>query len=329
MKAKLNGLILVFIFASSATFMAELHFIKSLSISPIIIALLLGLFFGSSVRHMLPSSFNEGIVFSAKTLLRVGVALYGFRIAVDELLGLGVGGFLVDFIVVVSTIFVGIYVGMKIFRFDFELSALNSFGSAICGAAAVLSTESILKNSHDKTVVAVAGVVIFGTISMLLYPLLYNNGYLPLDERQIGVFLGASVHEVAHVVGAGSAISPEVTADAMISKMARVFLMIPALFILMFWFYRGKKSDTSLPIPYFGLWFLAFIALNSIITLPPTLKDGIYFFDTFLLTMAMGALGMETSHKKVRSIGLKPFLHTLFLFVWLFVVSFVAVKVLV
>lgn len=329
LKNKLNGVALVFIFASSATFVANLDIIKASGISPIIIGLIFGLFFGSSLRHKLPASFNEGILFSTKTILRIGVALYGFRITLNELLGLGIGGLFLDLIIVVSTIFVGLYVGEKLFKLDRDQSLLNAFGSAICGAAAVLATESVLKSKHDKSVVAVAGVVIFGTISMFLYPMIYNSGLLALNQNQIGIFLGATVHEVAHVIGAGSAISTEVTAQAVISKMARVFLMIPALLVLVFLIYRGQKSDAKLPIPYFGLWFIGFVVLNSYILIPKEILENIWTLDTFLLTMAMSALGMETNWKKVKDIGIKPFLHALFLFVWLFVAGFVLVKVLV
>jgi uncharacterized integral membrane protein (TIGR00698 family) len=113
----------------------------------------------------------------------------------------------------------------------------------MCGAAAVLATEPVVKAESHKTSVSVATVVVFGTIAMFLYPILYKAGLFGFDAKQMGIYIGASVHEVAHVVGAGNAISPETADVGIIVKMARVMLLVPLLMVLSY--FISKQSATS------------------------------------------------------------------------------------
>ena len=224
----------------------------------------------------------------------------------------GTAGILVDVIIVVVTIIGGVFVG-RLLKMDKDIALLTSIGSGICGAAAVLGAESTIQTKPYKTAVAVATVVIFGTISMFIYPIAYRAGILQLSPDEMGIFAGSTLHEVAHTVGAGNAMGTEISNVAIIVKMIRVMLLVPVLLVLGYWVaMRAKKGDGSaqkgkVDIPWFAIGFLVVIGFNSFNLLPQPVVDCINYIDTFLLTMAMVALGAETSIDKFKKAGPKPF----------------------
>lgn len=235
----------------------------------------------------------------------------------------GTAGILIDVIVVAVTIFLGVWIG-RLLKMDRDLTLLTSIGSAICGAAAVLGAESTIQTKPYKTAVAVATVVIFGSIAMFFYPIAYRTGLLELNAQQMGIFAGSTLHEVAHAVGAGNAMGAEVSNVAVIVKMIRVMLLVPVLIILGYYvavrIAKGESTPTgkrSVTVPWFAFGFLAVIGFNSFGLLPIVVVDGINYFDTFLLTMAMTALGAETSIDKFKKAGAKPFVLAFCLFIWL------------
>ena len=180
-----------------------------------------------------------------------------------------------------------------------------------------------IKAKPYKTAVAVSTVVIFGTLAMFVYPVLYRNGVFDLNPQQMGIYTGSTVHEVAHVVGAGNAMGPEVSNSAIIVKMIRVMMLVPVLLVISFFMMRAAmksgegSSRGKINMPWFAILFLVVIAFNSFDLLPAGLVDFINTFDTFLLTMAMTALGAETSIDKFRKAGFKPFVLAFILFIWL------------
>ena len=171
---------------------------------------------------------------------------------------------------------------------------------------------------------AVATVVIFGTLSMFLYPVLYRAGVFELPADQMGIFAGSTIHEVAHVVGAGNAMGAAVSNSAIIVKMIRVMMLVPVLLVIAFFVARDveERMDTDgrhgkITVPWFAVLFLVVIGFNSLALLPAGVVSFINTFDTFLLTMAMSALGAETSIDKFRKAGFKPFLLAAILWCWL------------
>ena len=220
------------------------------------------------------------------------------------------------------TIIGGVFVG-RLLKMDKDIALLTSIGSGICGAAAVLGAESTIQTKPYKTAVAVATVVIFGTISMFIYPIAYRAGILQLSPDEMGIFAGSTLHEVAHTVGAGNAMGTEISNVAIIVKMIRVMLLVPVLLVLGYWVaMRAKKGDGSaqkgkVDIPWFAIGFLVVIGFNSFNLLPQPVVDCINYIDTFLLTMAMVALGAETSIDKFKKAGPKPFVLAFILYVWL------------
>ena len=285
--------------------------------------ILLGMLYANSLRNHLPETWVPGIKFCSKQVLRLGIILYGFRLTLAEVMAVGLPAIAADTAIVAGTLLLGVGLG-RLLRMDRDTALLTATGSSICGAAAVLGAEGVVRPEPHKTAVAVSTVVIFGTISMFLYPMLWRSGLLELSPSQMAVYTGSTLHEVAHVVGAGNAMGAEIADTATITKMIRVMMLAPVLLVMSFALARRKRGvggteggKGRIAVPWFAFGFLAVIGFNSFGLLPADVVAGINDFDTFLLTMAMTALGTETSFRKFRQAGAKPFLLAGLLYVWL------------
>lgn len=337
----LHGILLIALFSCSAFYIAEFPFVKNLSFSPLIVGIILGMIYANSLRNHLPETWVPGILFCTKQVLRAGIVLYGFRLTFQSVVAIGFPAILIDTIIVTATIFIGLFVG-RLMKMDRDLALLTSTGSAICGAAAVLGAEPVVKSEPHKTAVAVSTVVIFGTLSMFIYPAMYRSGILDLTPEQMGLYTGSTLHEVAHVVGAGNAMGKEISDTAIIVKMIRVMMLAPVLVIMSLALARTavkavsngvKGADVAkrgkITIPWFAFGFLAVIGFNSFDLLPHAVVDGINNVDTFMLTMAMTALGAETSIEKFKKAGAKPFILAAVLYIWLLGGGYLLAKYLV
>ena len=222
---QLNGLLFVGLLASAVVQVAALPSIRSLGLSPLVVGIVGGMLYGNFLRGTMPSGWGIGVNFAARRLLRIAVAFYGLNISIQQIAEVGLPGLVVSVTVVVVVLIAGTIIGQRLLGLDRDTAMLTAAGSAICGAAAVLAFESTLKAAPHKSAVALASVVLFGTISMFLYPLLYQFGWLGLHGRALGIFLGGTIHEVAQVVGAASNIDPATTEVATIVKMTRVALL--------------------------------------------------------------------------------------------------------
>lgn len=318
-----HGILLIALFSCSAFYIGDAQVFKDLSFSPMIIGIILGMLYANSLRNHLPETWVPGIQFCSKKILRLGIILYGFRLTFQDVVNVGLAGILIDAIIVAVTIIGGVYVG-KLLKMDEEIALLTSIGSGICGAAAVLGAESTIQTKPYKTAVAVATVVIFGTISMFIYPIAYRAGILDLTPDEMGIYAGSTLHEVAHAVGAGNAMGTEISNVSIIVKMIRVMLLVPVLLILGWWVAANARKGAAdgakggkVAIPWFAVGFLVVIGFNSLDLLPAAVVDAINYIDTFLLTMAMVALGAETSIDKFKKAGPKPFILAFILYIWL------------
>lgn len=328
----LHGILLIALFSLSAFYIAGFEFVKRLSFSPLIVGILLGMVYANSLRNHLPETWVPGIKFCSKQVLRLGIILYGFRLTVAQVMAVGLPAIAADAVIVVATLLLGVWLG-RLLRMDRDTALLTATGSSICGAAAVLGAEGVVRPEPHKTAVAVSTVVIFGTISMFLYPVLWRSGLLELSPSQMAVYTGSTLHEVAHVVGAGNAMGSEIADTATITKMIRVMMLAPVLLVMSFALARRKRRNGAaeggkgrITIPWFAFGFLAVIGFNSFDLLPAGVVAGINDFDTFLLTMAMTALGTETSFQKFKQAGAKPFLLAGLLYVWLLAGGYCLVK---
>jgi hypothetical protein len=325
------GLLLIVLFAAVATALSTLPFFQHLSLSPLVVGILIGIVFANTLGHYLPEEWRSGLKFCSKRILRIGIIFFGFRLTLADVAQVGLSAVALDIFIVCSTIGLGLLVG-KWLNMDKETTLLTSSGSAICGAAAVLGAEATLKSEAYKTAVAVSTVVLFGTLSMFLYPVLYRNGFFPLSTHEMGLYTGSTVHEVAHVVGASNAMGKEVAEVAVIVKMIRVILLVPVLLVFS-WSARSRSENVApdqrrLVVPWFALLFLLAIALNTLLSLSPAVTEPIKTVDNFALTMAMTALGCETTIDKFRQAGWRPFVLALVLYLWLVFGGLLAVKAL-
>ncbi|HHS92345.1 MAG TPA: putative sulfate exporter family transporter, partial [Campylobacterales bacterium] len=189
----------------------------------------------------------------------------------------------------------------------------------------------------------VSMVVLFGTISMFLYPVLYTTiiehatGFLHMDPRTFGIYVGGTIHEVAQVVAVPASVpgSPtEMANSAVIVKMTRVIMIAPMLIVLgLYLAWEAKQAGGTrdekmkLVIPWFAVYFIMVAGFNSLHLIPQNIVDVINEIDTFLLTMAMTALGMGTIFAKFKGLGLAPVYTALGMFVWLVVGGFIVTKV--
>lgn len=320
-----NGLLFVGLMAFAVFQLAQLAPIKALSISPLVLGIVCGMLYGNLLRGTMPSEWGVGVHFAARRLLRIAVALYGLNISIQQIIEVGAPGIVVSVGVAVGVLAMGTWLGTRWLRLDRDTAMLTAAGSAICGAAAVLAFESTLRSAPHKSAVAVATVVLFGTISMFLYPLLYGVGWLPFDGTALGIFLGGSIHEVAQVVAAASNIDPATTEIATIVKMTRVALLVPLLLVIGLWLQRRDASlsgnKAKLPIPWFAIWFLIFAIINSLGVIPTPTLDMLRALDIFLLTMAMTALGIETRFAQMKAAGPRVLALAAVLFVVLFALT--------
>ncbi len=323
----LSGVLFVALFATAATFIAEFSFFRHLSINPLIIGITLGIVYANTLRNNLPQEWVKGIYFSTKVLLRAAIVFYGFRITFQNIAQVGISGVLTSALVVTLTFFIGYFIGTKLLKLDRDTTILVTAGSSICGAAAILATEPILKSEPHKSAIAVSTVVVFGTIAMFLYPFLYKAGYIDLSPQGMGIFIGGTIHEVAHVAAASNTLGAEISNNAVIVKMLRVMMIAPFLIFLGLWLSKkktGKKAKIT--IPWFAVGFIGIAGFNSFDLVPHSILKDINALDTFALTMAMSALGMETSFSKFKSVGMKPIYLASILFVWLIIGGYYITK---
>jgi uncharacterized integral membrane protein (TIGR00698 family) len=328
----MRGIFFVILLSCSAFYIAEFAAVRYLSLSPLIIGILLGMFYANAFKNAVPHEWHSGINFSSKKLLRLAIMLYGFRLTFQNISDVGLPAVVADIIVIATTLLVGLAVG-RLLKIDGEIALLTSTGSAICGAAAVLGAEPVLNSKPYKTAVAVSTVVIFGTLAMFLFPALYRSGLLELTDKQWGIYTGATVHEVAHVVGAGNAMSDDILTVNIVVKMIRVMFLAPVLLLYaLIVSLKARRSGQALTgrikitVPWFAFGFITVIGINSLGIVPPGAVNVINYIDTFLLTMAMAALGMETRLEKFKEAGVKPFILAFILFVWLLLSGYFLAK---
>ena len=322
---RLPGLILTATIAGLSIWAATLHWLQAHGISALTLAIVAGIVLGNTAYTRLAPRAAAGVGYAKATLLRAGIVLYGLRLTLQDIGQVGATGVVIDALVLCSTFALAWWLGTRVLGLDRNSALLIGAGSSICGAAAVMATEPVVKGRAEQVAVAVATVVVFGTLAMFLYPLLYqwgvSAGWMPLDETGFGVFTGATVHEVAQVVAAGRAISEPAGDAAVITKMVRVMMLAPFLVGLSALLARGESKATgqrsAITIPWFAFGFVAMVAFNSPQLLPASLVKLLVDLDTVLLAMAMAALGLTTHVSALRQAGAKPMLLAVLLFVWL------------
>ncbi len=291
--------------------------------SALTVAILAGMIVGNTVYPKIWQHCDGGVLFAKQHLLRLGIILYGFRLTFSQIAEVGVSGIMIDILTLSSTFLLACFIGQKVFGLDRQTSWLIGAGSSICGAAAILATEPVIKAEPSKVTVAVATVVIFGTLAIFLYPMMYPLLAHWFSPDSYGIFIGSTMHEVAQVVAAGHAISPEAENAAVIAKMLRVMMLAPFLIFLAARVKQlapaGSAQTGKITIPWFAVLFIMVAVFNSFHLLPGALVQALITLDTVLLAMAMAALGLTTHVSALKKAGAKPLVMALILFIWLIV----------
>ncbi|WP_404645990.1 YeiH family protein [Raoultella ornithinolytica] len=317
------GLALTAVLTGAALWAGSFSAIAGAGFSALTLAILFGMVIGNTIYPKLWQSCDGGVIFAKQHLLRLGIILYGFRLTFAQIADVGVSGITIDVLTLTSTFFIACYLGQKVFGLDKHTSWLIGAGSSICGAAAILATEPVVKAEASKVTVAVATVVIFGTLAIFLYPAMYPMLAHWFTPEAYGIYMGSTMHEVAQVVAAGHAISPDAENAAVIAKMLRVMMLAPFLLFMAARVKQlapeGQGEKSKITIPWFAILFILVAVFNSFHLLPKPVVDMLVTLDTVLLAMAMAALGLTTHVSALKKAGAKPLLMALILFVWLIV----------
>lgn len=271
-----------------------------------LMALLLGMAFTFLAEP--GTATAQGVEYASKRLLRIGVALLGLGITVQqiaaaglEVVGITLGG-------VGLTISMGVLLARVSGR-SLPFGLLTGGAVAICGASAALAISSVLPKddpNHERdTVFTVISVTALSTVAMIVYPMI--GGALGLSDHAMGVFFGTTIHDVAQVVGAGYSVSEEAGATAVFVKLLRVALLVPVVIVLSLCFARhpGAAQGGKMPIPFFVLAFAGLVLIGSTNIIPPDVVALLLELSRWLLITAIAALGMKTSLRKLAEVGPK------------------------
>jgi uncharacterized integral membrane protein (TIGR00698 family) len=325
--APIAGFTVCLAIALISMFLGRLPWLQAHGMSALTLAILLGIAFANS----LPAPFSvhgthaaRGVEFSKQILLRAGIVLYGLRLTFQDVARVGWGGVAVDAMVLCTTFLLALFVGIRLLKLDRVTVLLIGAGSSICGAAAVMAAAPVARAKAEQVVVAVSTVVVFGTLAIFVYPLLFRlvGAFLV----HFGIYAGSTIHEVAQVVAAAGSINAQVADVAVITKLVRVMMLAPFLFLLAAYVARNdaaqpgqRNQKASLNVPWFAFLFMLVVALNSLVTLPAAWYRVLQNIDTIILATAMAALGLTTRVSALRQAGLKPLLLGAILFAWLII----------
>ncbi|MDM0033748.1 putative sulfate exporter family transporter [Variovorax sp. J22P271] len=295
------GVLACAVVAAAATFLSQ-HYG-----APV---MLFALILGMAMNFLsVDGACKPGIEFTARQVLRWGVALLGLRITAAQVVALGWHPVLLVVLSVVLTIGVSMVVA-KLMGFQSLFGLLSGGATAICGASAALALAAALPAHPQKeraTLFTVVGVSALSTFAMIAYPMIAHA--LGLDERAAGIFLGATIHDVAQVVGAGYGMSKDTGDIATLVKLMRVAMLLPVIvFAVMCTRAAGKGAGGPRPplLPWFAVAFALLVAVNSTGWIPKLLADAGSDCSRWFLVAAIAGIGMKTQLRDLATVGLKP-----------------------
>jgi len=298
------GLLICIVIALASTFVSEHYGWPTL-----LYALLLGMaFFFLSIS----ASTSSGIQFGSRTVLRLGVALLGARITLAQIIELGPAPILIVIGAIISTILFG-RVASRVLKLDRAMGLLTAGATAICGASAALAISAVMPK-HAKlerdTIFTVIAVTALSTLAMIIYPLIVEA--IGFDKTEKGIFIGATIHDVAQVVGAGYMISDETGDAATFTKLLRVAMLAPVVLIVALVVARwgrgqvGSTRGARAGLPWFLVAFVVIVAINSFGIIPSSVQDGMVDVSRWCLVVAIAGLGMKSSFQELAVLGWRP-----------------------
>ncbi|WP_210542663.1 YeiH family protein [Rhodoferax sp. PAMC 29310] len=301
-KTLIPGLLVTALVAMAAAFLGS-HYKGSM----LLFALLLGL-----ALHFISEDKRcaAGIQFASSTVLRLGVALLGLRLTIDHVVALGWQTVVALMVAVTLTIALGLLLA-RLFKVESSLGVLIGGATAICGASAALAISSVLpKTPHLErdTTLTVVGVTTLSTAAMVVYPLITQ--WLGFDAVMAGQFIGATIHDVAQVVGAGYSLSPQAGDAATITKLMRVAFLMPVLVVISL-VVRKRLADAGSAVktpllPWFTVAFVVLMLVNSTGWVPSAVQSGASNVSQAFLVLAIAGVGLKTSLKDVTQLGWRP-----------------------
>jgi uncharacterized integral membrane protein (TIGR00698 family) len=276
-------------------------------------AMVIALFIGIALNGLAADPrFQPGIAWCVKKLLRIAIGLLGLRIALGDIVGLGIGAIVLVVASMALTIAASIWLA-RLFGQEAGYGALAGAANAVCGASATLATTTVVpayKTKDADTAFTVVMANAISTLVMLAYPPLCL--WLGLSPRETGIMLGATIHDMAQVVGAGYAVSDDVGNTAVVVKLFRVFLLLPVVLAIGWWFARrgGKAGEANVPAPVFALVFLALALINTAAMALPSIqplylpvKNLLSEASRWGLLLSIAALGLGTSVSAILAVG--------------------------
>jgi uncharacterized integral membrane protein (TIGR00698 family) len=328
----LPGILLTGAIAILANELSQGAWMQAHGISALTLAIVIGMIAGNTFYPRFAGVSARGVAFSKQTLLRAGIILYGLRLTFQDIGRVGMVGVMVDAIVLSSTFALSWWAGTRLFGLNRRTAMLIGAGSSICGAAAVMATEPVVRGRAEEVSIAVSTVVAFGTLAIFIYPALYHLNdrlhWVSITPFTYGIFTGSTVHEVAQVVAAGKAVAETAANTAVITKLVRVMMLAPFLVLLSAYLSRHSEEGAAPAIntsphpwrgviPWFALGFIAVAGFNSLALLPHGVVSTAIDVDTLILATAMAALGVSTQVAAIREAGVKPLALAALLFGWL------------
>jgi uncharacterized integral membrane protein (TIGR00698 family) len=276
------------------------------ALSPVMLAILLGM----AVRNLVgtPAAAHAGLSACLRRPLRAGIVLLGLRLTLTQIIQVGGLGLLILVTAVVSTYAFTVAAG-RMLGVDRRLAQLIGAGTAICGASAIIAANTVIRDRDGGVPYALAVVTLYGTIAIFIYPLALHA--LALTPRVYGLWVGASVHEVAQVVAAGFAGGQDAGEFGTIAKLTRVLLLAPMVLLIGAGTHRADPDTTSVarpPAPWFVLGFVAMAALASFGAVPASARGAITLASQALLALALAAVGLETDFRRIAARGWRALL---------------------
>ncbi|WOJ91441.1 YeiH family protein [Methylocapsa polymorpha] len=313
------GLFLTGLIAGLAFALREIPGVSTFS--PMILAIIIGIAFHNILGT--PRRAKAGVTFTLKRVLRLAIVLLGLQLTASQVAEVGGAGIAIIMATLIATFLFTKWLG-HIIGVERKLAELIGAGTSICGASAVIATNTVTEAHDEDVAYAVACVTVFGSISMFLYPALPT--LLHLDPHAYGLWAGASIHEIAQVIAATFQDGRQAGEFGTIAKLSRVMMLAPMVIALGFYSARRRVAHAhgqlrrTPPMPWFVLGFIVLVAVNSAIAIPGPTKAWIIQLTTFLLSASLAAMGLETDIRKLKAKGVRPLL--LGAASWLFISAF-------
>jgi uncharacterized integral membrane protein (TIGR00698 family) len=298
------GLALCLAISAIAIYVRNLTGIAALN--PVVVALVVGVGIGAVIGR--PAAIKPGIAFAVRPLLRFAIVLLGLQVTLGMLAQLGVGALVLALLVVGLTLPFTIWLG-KLLGVDEKLAVLIGTGTSICGASAIVAANQVVRGDDEDVTYSLAVITLCGTASLILFP--YLGDLMGMTGRTYGLWAGASIHEVVQAVGAAAAGGPDASQSGTVMKLARVFLLAPAVVVLGWWVakrHHGEAGHAKAPVPWFAFGFLALVVIGSTGLIPKQAVDASRFLVPVMLAASVAALGLQTDLRALHRRGAAPLL---------------------